>query len=278
MEKIYFQTDKDLIRFCDLYFQRYQNIQVQWQKNNHLGNILQFTEIPVELKQLLPVFAQLFKQERLDDLLRHIVKSVYLFEADEEIEQVVALTKWLLSDEKNERNWFPLEGSLDACLQQLFNKQLVSGVPIHYEGMVTFSLKPLEQSLIEAVGCGIDEMKREEEHQRFMQHVRQYIQHQDTKLPLLYIVQGKKMQLFKSSGEPYTRMELYYHMRTEPLYMVGLDEYEWDLAPVLSLLPEKIHVFGEGPEDARTTTLKNVFQERLRFFPLADFPFIFRLN
>lgn len=278
MESIYFKTDKELISFCNLFFQRHHHIHVQWKKSKQMGNIVQFTELPVELGQLLPVFSQLFCQERLDDMLRHIARSVYYFEADEEIEHVVELTKWLLADEQNEKKWFHSDGSLDACLQNLFRRHLVPGEPVHYDGMLTFSLKPLEKCLTEAVGCGIDEMKREEEHQRFMQHIREYVQQQKTKTALLYIVQGKAMQLFKISGEPYTRMELYQRMREEPLYMIGLDEHEWNLAPILSLLPEKIYVFGDEPEDAKTATLRSVFQERLSFFPLAAFPFASRLK
>lgn len=40
-------------------------------------------------------------------------------------------------------------------------------------------------------------------------------------------------------------------MQEEPLYMVGLDEDEWNLAPLIAMCPETIYIYGDSPSDAK---------------------------
>jgi len=68
-------------------------------------------------------------------------------------------------------------------------------------------------------------------------------------------------------------MELRTVMQNAPLYIVGLDEDEWNLAPLIAMAPKRIKIYGDLPSEPKTLTVINVFQERVDFEPIQKFPF-----
>ena len=122
---------------------------------------------------------------------------------------------------------------------------------------------------------GIDELKREEEYQSFVDSVRHYIMRRKAKIDVLHIIQGENFTFYNARGKKYTEAQLQQLMQKEPLYLLGLDEYEQNLSPVITLLPKKIYIYGNHPSEAKTLALINLFEERVQFRPLEKFPFIF---
>lgn len=55
--------------------------------------------------------------------------------------------------------------------------------------------------------------------------------------------------------------------------MIGLDENEMNLAPLIALLPSNIFIYGDDSSEARTLSIINIFQERVTFCSLNKFPF-----
>ena len=123
------------------------------------------------------------------------------------------------------------------------------------------------------VGLAIDEYKREEDHQEFVNMLREYIAKKEPIYNVVHIVQGNTFSFFKADGKRFTRMELRMLMQKEPLYIVGLDEDELNLAPLVALAPKKIKIYGDDPSEPKTLTVINVFQERVDFESINKFPF-----
>ena len=62
-------------------------------------------------------------------------------------------------------------------------------------------------------------------------------------------------------------------MQQEPVYVVGLHTKEKTLAPLLALLPQVIYLYCDQPLDTKVVTILNVFEERVKLFTTAAFPF-----
>src|SRR5690625_3864620 len=62
-------------------------------------------------------------------------------------------------------------------------------------------------------------------------------------------------------------------VHNEPLYIVGLDVEELNLAPLIAMSPQKIYLYGDNPSEPKTMTVINVFQEKVVFQPISNFPF-----
>jgi len=134
-------------------------------------------------------------------------------------------------------------------------------------------MQPLKDYLTHVVGLAIDEFKREEEHQNFIHSIREYIHKRKPKIEEVHLLQGDPFLFFKGNGSRFTSIELKSIMHKEPLYMIGLDATEMNLSPLIALLPGQIYIYGEYPSEAKTLTIINIFQERVRFYPYEKFPF-----
>src|SRR5699024_1929961 len=121
-----------------------------------------------------------------------------------------------------------------------------------YDAMITFSSNSLMKPLVTIIGFCISEWKREEAYHFFIDSVRLFIESRHRIADIIRIRHGNCFIFFKSHGEQYTRRELLNAMLNTPLGMIGLDENEWNLAPVIALFPKKIYIYMEVIYQKRT--------------------------
>lgn len=254
-------------------FQVRNEIQIQWKRDKDWGNVLYVTDASIPIDQLLSCFIDVLVVHRLNRMIKKIAHDHYYYTDADEIERICQLTNWVLREAHYATFLFKKEQSLHAFLHTLLEKHMESEKSIYFDSLVTFNLKPFNECLKMAVGFGIDEMKREEEYQSFIQSTREYILRRKTKVDKLYVVQGDSFTFYKPNGKPYSPVELRTLMYREPLYLLGLDENEMNLSPVLTLLPRQIYIYGDHPSEPKTLTLINLFEEKVQFFPKAEFPF-----
>jgi putative sporulation protein YtxC len=254
-------------------FNIYHEVNVQWRKSKHWGNELRLKKESLSSEQIMNGFVHVFIFFRLDKMIQKIAKEDYFYSEDAEIERIGQLTKWIMTEKSVVGDIFREKSNLESFILSLFNEHMDNNEVIHFDGLITFSMKPLLDVLKFAVGFGIDEMKREEEHQSFLQSILEYMKTKQPKTKVLYIVEGQSFHFYKENGERYSELELKRLMKHEPLYIIGLDEDELNIAPVITLLPEKIYLFGHQPTEAKTNTLLTLFQEKVVFLPMNQFPF-----
>lgn len=248
-------------------------IYIQWKRDKEWGNELLLEERELTEREIISSLVDVFIYFRLNRMIKKIAHDNYYYTDADEIERICQLTNWVISEKYYETFLFEHNRSLKEYITELLMANIDLSHPIHFDSLVTFNLKPLIKSLQRAVGYGIDEMKREEDYQSFIQSTREYITRRKTKLNELYIVQGECFSFYKANGKQYSSLELRTFMHQEPLYLLGLDENEMNLSPVISLLPKSIYIYGDHPSEPKTLTLINLFQERVQFFPKEQFPF-----
>src|SRR5699024_1813078 len=161
------------IHFCDIFFRMNQEIHIKWRRNTYWGNELQFTEQNLSIQQLLPILVKVFMKSRLYPMLQKIVEENYLYTYDMEINHICDLIKWLMMDDKVGKTLFNPQHNVEEFIYETIRQHISEGDPVHFDALMTFCLKPFTRLLVDVVGIGIDEMKREEEHQHFIQSARE---------------------------------------------------------------------------------------------------------
>ncbi|TQS76231.1 putative sporulation protein YtxC [Ornithinibacillus gellani] len=276
MLEVYFESDAEAIGFCEYLFSYSKRIELNWKTNEDWGNRIQITgEWSTGSKQdhAATAMADVFEVNRLTPMLEEIISNCYYYTNEDEMERILELTHWLL---KNDAPTTMVPETEIKPLQQLFHifldhvKQMET---IHFDSIVKFRLGVVKDQLIHYVGLAIDEFKREEDHQTFINMLREYIEKKKSGFPVIHILQGDPFAFFKSSGKRFSNMELRMLMQQEPLYMVGLDSSEMNLAPLVAMAPNQIKIYGDNPSEPKTLTIINIFQERVSFQSLNQFPF-----
>lgn len=281
LQEIYFGSNKEVISFCDYLFANTKKVDLHWQTDEKWGNRLQInyeltddTQADAVAKSLADVYVK----HRLAKTTAGLVETVYYYTNRDEIDQIVELTQWLFNGEDNDSRQVCQDLNMKAFLQELFRTNITGKQTIHYDSIVQFRMQDFKGTLIELIGLAIDEFKREEEHQAFINMLREYITKKESNYRIVHVLQGKTFTFFKSNGEKFTNLELKQLMQSDPLYIVGLDAHEANLAPLVAMAPRKIYIYGDYPSEPKTLTIINIFQERVEFLPFQQFPFPNRLK
>lgn len=274
--EVYFTSDREVISFCEHLFWYHKQIELHWKVHEEWGNhILLNDNLPgmETYETVAKSMVDVFVEHRLPSMIKDVIERVFYYTSTAETERILDLTLWIIAgdDEDSHR----VRNNRDPCqvLKTLFITTIQQTSIIHFDSVIHFQLKPFKDQLEHYVGLAIDEFKREEEHQAFIHTVRNYVNKKKPKFAIVYILQGKEFIFFKPSGKPFAKMELRILMQEEPLYIVGLDENEPNLAPLVAMSPEIIKIYGDDPAEPKTLTIMNIFQERVEFEPYDHFPF-----
>lgn len=272
MSIVYFKSEKELISFCEVLFDNQKVIDIKWIKHKHFGNELRLSESILKPELMLGL-AAIFTGYRMKQLVKEVIEKVYLYSNDVEIEEIYKHTLDIVELEMFSDSLFGVGITLNEYIINLFDKQVQVDCKIYFDSLVTFCTTPLKNCLVDAVALGIDEFKREEEYQDFLESVRVFIERRGVRTAELHILQADQFAFFKASGKEYSRLELRNLMYDAALYIVGLDENETNLSPVIALSPKKIYIYGNDPTEPKTLSLISLFQEKVEFISKEYFPF-----
>lgn len=276
MLEVYFESDKEAISFCENLFQLNKEIELHWKTTKAWGNYLQLehrTPGTNFMETVARAMSGVFVAHRLTNMINSIIRRNYYYSNADEIERIMDLSHWICTGDDEDSQMVRNNKDSSKLLFSLFLEHINQSSTIHFDSLVSFQLKPFKEQIINYVGLAIDEFKREEEHQAFIDSLRGYIKNRQSTLNTIYILQGEAFTFFSSDGKPLSRMELLILMQKEPLYIVGLDTEEMNLSPLIAMAPEKIKIYGDNPADPKTLTVINIFQERATFESISRFPF-----
>jgi len=275
--ELYFTCDKEASSFCEYLFKYHKHIELHWKTNEEWGNQLQFNQTLLNDDKTIEMIGQsmvdVFNTYRLAKTIEHIIKSKYYYKNVDEIDRILELSHWIITGDDHDSIHVRQHRNPHHILKRIFIEHLRQANSFHYDSIVKFRLTPFKDELIHYVGLAIDEFKREEDHQTFVNMLREYIGKQKARFEKIYILQGENFAFYKPNGQQFSKMELRKIMQKEPLYMVGLDIDEWNLAPLVALAPKTIKIYGDDPSEPKTLTIINIFQERVNYKSIRHFPF-----
>lgn len=281
MLEVYFESDKEVMTFCEHLFQYNKEIELYWKTHKDWGNHIQFKPDAFNehsIDAIAKSMADVFITHRLPGTIRSIIKGKFYFRNTEEIERILGLSHWIFTGKDPDclrvrKNKEPVE-----VLRSLFVSNIKNTTTVHFDSIVNFRLTVFKEQLIHYVGLAIEEFKREEDHQNFINMLREYIENKKSECDEIHIVQGNKFSFFRPDGKQFSAMELRKVMHEEPLYIVGLDIDEMNLSPLIAMAPARIKIYGDDPSEPKTLTVINVFQERVTFESFGNFPFPYYLK
>ncbi len=276
MLEVYFESDKEAISFCENLFQLNKKIELHWKTTEKWGNHLQldYQESGDKFTEAIAgSMVRVFVAHRLTNMINRVIKHNYYYSNSDEIERIMDLSHWIVAGNDEDSQHVRNNKDPTKLLHSLFLVNIKNSRILHFDSLINFQLKVFKDQLVHYVGLAIDEFKREEEHQAFIDTLRNYIIRREPVFETIHVVQGEPLSFFKPDGKQFSRMELRVLMQKEPLYLVGLDADELNLSPLIAMAPEKIKLFGDEPSDPKTLTVINIFQERVEFEPYSRFPF-----
>ncbi|WP_080874168.1 sporulation protein YtxC [Oceanobacillus timonensis] len=265
--EVYFETDKEAQAFCNQLIPYRKQISVH-QQTNAWGSRLQLESngTKAELIHVISsVMSNVLIEEHLSDIIIREITEEYYFSDPEEINRIYDFSMGILfeTDEDNQT----LREHVDTAklLQHIFLQQLKEHTSIHFRAILRFRLASFLTFIHECVGKAIEEFKREEDHQAFMDTLRHYIEKKEPCVDLVHIEQGENFTFYNEKGEVISKDMLRMWMFQAPLYVLGLHDNEFNLSPLIAMAPAKIKVYGNNPADPKTMTIINIFQERVLF-------------
>ncbi|WP_234982677.1 sporulation protein YtxC [Ornithinibacillus halophilus] len=264
-----------MINFCEQLFYYNKKIELHWKVHEEWGNHLQIESKLSEMETMEKVahaMVEVFKLHRMPDMIKGIIQEIYYYSNADEVERILDITHDMIAGEESLKTVRSKKEPMQF-LYNLFFASIKENSTIHFDSIVNFRLKEFKDYLIYDVGLAIDEFKREEDHQEFVNMLREFIAKKEAKYNVIHIVQGNPFIFYKPNGKKITKLELRKLMQEEPLYIVGLDGDEFNLAPLVAMSPKKIKIYGDYPSEPKTLTVINVFQERVDFEPYSKFPF-----
>lgn len=265
-------------RFCENVFKELQNAEFTWRLDQEFGNCVTFhwnTEAATEqeLRALTSSLVDVFMTFRLSDYVRYLLRTVYYFDNEPEVNRIIDLSHWILRSSDEESKMLRRAYHIPDAVYNLLLTIIQTEEKVHFDSIVQFRLSQVKHLFIEHIGLAIDEYKREEEHQAFVHMLREHVTTLAEKVDEIHVLQGSSFEFFNRSGKRFSRFELRAMMHESPLYLIGLDAEEFNLAPIIALSPKRIFMYGDDPIDPKTITVQNIFQERVTFSPLVEFPF-----
>ncbi|HLR15773.1 MAG TPA: sporulation protein YtxC [Bacillota bacterium] len=283
MVEFYFLSDKEVSRFCEGVFRELKSIEFLWKQHEDFGNCIQLEiDLPTVNEETLHVFAtsfvDVFMTFRLRPYIRKILRTTYYFENETEMNHIIDVSQWILLGEDTDSKVLREAYDIPQALYNMFLSMVKSGETIYFDSTCQFRIASMKELFIEHVGLAIDDYKREEEHQAYVHMLREYVSGQESTTDEIHVIQGSSFQFFKGNGKKMAPFEIKSMMHHAPLYVVGLDADEFNLAPLVALSPKHIYVYGDDSTDPKTVMVMNVFQERVSFYPLYHFPFSLKRN
>src|SRR5699024_8055819 len=275
MFKIYFSNVKELFYFSRK--MQKQNIQAEHVKDHHSKHSIEVSvRFGYEYTEsiIASSLTETFIEYKLKDEIIHILKTKYFYEQDEEIREIYELSHFLFTEPAQHTK--TLRPHLDPPQSTLFNtfKQcLKREYSIYFDAIFKFCKQEFRTWLTDYIDLAIDEYKREEEHQTFLNTLRFYIGTTSPIMRTIHVLVRNPLEFYSSSGERFSMESLQYYLDKAPLYLVGLHERECNLSPLVALLPEEIILYTNNRSSPLVVTILNVFEEKAYIQEESQFPF-----
>ncbi|TFB24992.1 hypothetical protein E3U55_00965 [Filobacillus milosensis] len=200
----------------------------------------------------------------------YLLKNTYYYH-DDEIEQIIPFVLSVSSISKELHT--DLSFSLyERLIYYLYTHQTRGLVDMKH---LYLSLFQNEEAWIEIVGYGIEEWQFELNFQDKMNDIREYVFKRKPKLPKVVVNIKEDIRFFDSHGQP-IREEVLKHFRRVSGTTV-IEEYDQSklVSTLLSIAPQQIDVYASNEHIHNLYWMMSIFQERMKLFPLEQFPFKF---
>ncbi|PFA61830.1 putative sporulation protein YtxC [Bacillus sp. AFS015802] len=243
-----------------------------FQHKRHYNLTIEVSPFFKEREKLFNGVTRFVLNDKCMDWSESVLRENYFYEDSDEINQILEIVSEMRMGERPELIELIGEWDEGGYVRDSLEHLLEGKAPISFDSFSKFRLKKLEERLLLMVDLAIDEYKMEQEYQMFVHMLREYLASREQKVLTIHLYStGYGFRFFDEDMKELTRQDLTKAidkrlLTNHPLYV---DSYT--IAPLLSLAPRKIHVYGNGDHQL-VRTLQNIFEERIELLPLNYFP------
>ncbi|SET78825.1 putative sporulation protein YtxC [Salinibacillus kushneri] len=224
------------------------------------------------LEKVIYGLLYVFIQYRLPALSKDILKKVYYFSDEHELMHIIPILQSVMQNPKGYGTQSELQSAME--FYYIFEQQIGQNQIVSFDVMMENNQQYFKEQLIEVTGYAIEEWKREEDYQDFIQRLRDYLKDKEPKTKLLVITYHHEFHFFKEDGRRYTTNELKALQNKESLHFIDLLSSEFPLPSILGVAPKRVVVYTSRPSDPKIIFLQSIFQEHVKVLSMEKFPFI----
>ncbi|MBM7555003.1 sporulation protein YtxC [Thalassobacillus pellis] len=275
MIRFFFLSRQETISFCDFVMQQGAKFQVQWKGDNKGGNQVALSGEEwdkVEKEILIDILITIVDKHRVPKWYEQLVRSHYYYQDPDEIGRILEICDWLNDAEQRRKLGVDLPAYRNV-MRDFFHQHVHESGVVDFSGLMPFCLQSLRPLLLDYIGSAIDEFKREEDYQLWVESIRRYVAAKPPRVKELHLLQKKQFHFYLSNGKLLTKMEIKALLRTEPVRFISGDADDHSIAPTMIYVPEKLYIYGNDPSEPKIQTIINIFQEKAIYKPLSAFPF-----
>ncbi|MFD1018992.1 sporulation protein YtxC [Thalassobacillus hwangdonensis] len=275
MIRIFFLSRQETVSFCDFIMQEGAKYQVQWRGDEKGRNEVSLVASDMkhqEIDFLLNIFVQLIHKHRLRLWLDKLIRGSYYYQDNEEVDRIIDICDWLRDSDQRKRLGVR-HPDLEASIKQFLRDRIQLKAALSFDDMMSFCFKHHRMLLLDYIGSAIDEFKREEDYQSWVDSLRTYMTKKESLVEEMHVLHRRSFYFFEKNGKRIAKEELEAQMNKEPVHLFLGDREDGMISPLLIYAPKRLFIYGTDPSDPKVQTIINIFQEKALYKPKEQFPF-----
>lgn len=276
MAEIMFQNKEDASQFHS-YIQKYlQSVSLNKKfilllEDDHRAKVLIDRSVKGILEACKKAFLQFIIHIKLNDWFRMILKEQYYYEDEDEQQQILDIVQSILEGNRSDLESLIYDSSMNKQMERTVSQIFEEQHSFSFDSFVRFRMRPFMEQLEKYVEISIDEYKMEQEYQMFIQTLRLFLSERKSKMNRLHLLMEEGVTFFDEQFYEIRRAELVRMidrklLSNHPVYIDSVT-----IAPLLSIAPSSIFLYTDDSEQPLVRTIQNIFEERLKILPLAQF-------
>jgi putative sporulation protein YtxC len=274
---IHFEEEQDCKQLYELlreYIERYADLGLggKVESNGVETILLDYTNKQVSFYDsfhplLSSVLTEHVIKTREDDWLLDIIESMFYFTDEEEQQQILMIARSILEGDRNDLPSLVPFFNRYAYIYEAFANSLEEETNFYYDPFLTFRLRDYGEMLIDCVEIAIDEYMLEQEYQNMIEDFRQYVQTKPSKYNEIYVVHDGTFSFYDQHFRKLAKDEVLFHLQEELIFEHSIELEDMVISPLVSMVPNIVHVFSDQPDHGVVVTIQAIFQERMKLYP-----------
>lgn len=214
--------------------------------------------------------SQMFYYIDLKPLIIERLINQYYYDDFDEINSILTFAAQMLLTDEYEK--VSILSDLRLTIKQYFTLKAGESY-FDYDHQKQLFFKQVGWLIDEVTARAIDEKKQDEQHQVFIQSLRDYVKKQEIGSLCLVKWEPNRIGIYRGNGEKFTKEEIDECLLKTPIHIYQFTKNEYQISPFLALNPKEIHVYSEDTSDPALITLQSIFDERLKIIDNKAFPY-----
>lgn len=205
------------------------------------------------------------------EFLDKMLSTHFFYENEEERIQIIDIVAAMCLGKRKELTAFTGKMNEHSIVKQAVIAVFETSDAVLFDSLLTFRLQDYYDALKKYLCVAIDEYKMEQDYQMFVNMLRDYLHKQEPKKKLVHLSLTDPVCFYDENSKVMTRDEVMELVDRRLLFNHPVYIDSAVIAPLLSIAPNEILLYTDSEEKAIIRTLLNIFEERLKILPLADF-------